>query len=349
MAGNNDEKYMMRCLCLARKGSRSAAPNPMVGAVLVCGERIIGEGWHRQYGTAHAEVNCFASVSKADEPLIEQSTLYVSLEPCSHYGKTPPCADLVVRKHPRRVVVGMTDPNPLVAGRGIKKIREAGIEVTLGVLEHECRELNKRFLCLQQHHRPYVTLKWAQTADGYLDNRTKTTPASPLLISNAVTKILVHKMRAENMAILVGANTALMDNPRLLTTRWTGRNPLRCVIDSRNTLPADAMLRSDDAETLVFNTLPDMRTHAAEAWTTILDTLAARGIHSLIVEGGAVTLHSLISCGLWDEAQVEVSNVALGTGAQGTRAPVIPTDEQHICASSQKLFNHTLLHYTHKA
>ena len=320
---------------MAQNGIRSVAPNPMVGAVLVCSGRIIGEGWHRRYGSPHAEVNCFASVKPEDAHLIPQSTLYVSLEPCSHYGKTPPCCDLVVSKHPQRVVVGMGDPNPLVAGKGLEKIRQAGIEVITGVLEQECRALNKRFLCLHEKHRPYVTLKWAQSADGFIDAK-RTGRSQPVVISNAVTKVLVHKMRAENMAILVGANTAVLDDPRLMTTRWTGRNPLRGVIDSHGSLPHDARLRSNDAETIIFDQLPDLRTHGHEAWKTVFDELAKRGIHSLIIEGGAVTLQSVINCGLWDEAQIEIGACKIG---DGVKAPVIP----HLPTEQHELLGHKVI------
>lgn len=333
---------MMRCLTLAAKGIRSVAPNPMVGAVLVCDGRIIGEGWHRRYGEAHAEVNCFASVKAKDEALIPHATLYVSLEPCSHYGKTPPCAKLVVSKHPKRVVVGMGDPNPLVAGKGIDIIKQAGIEVVCGVLEQQCRELNKRFLCLQEKHRPYITLKWAQSADGFIDaKRHQGEPKTPVVISNSVSKITVHKMRAENMAILVGANTALLDNPRLLTTRWTGNNPLRCAIDSKGVIPDSAHLMSNEAETIVFHDLPDLRTNATKAWETVYNELAGKGIHSLIIEGGAVTLQSVIDCGMWDEAQVEVGTTTIGNGI---KAPQIGLQPQSV----KRLFNHTIIEYLHQ-
>ncbi|MBQ9440062.1 MAG: bifunctional diaminohydroxyphosphoribosylaminopyrimidine deaminase/5-amino-6-(5-phosphoribosylamino)uracil reductase RibD [Paludibacteraceae bacterium] len=333
---------MMRCLTLAAKGIRSVAPNPMVGAVLVCDGRIIGEGWHRRYGEAHAEVNCFASVKAKDEALIPHATLYVSLEPCSHYGKTPPCAKLVVSKHPKRVVVGMGDPNPLVAGKGIDIIKQAGIEVVCGVLEQQCRELNKRFLCLQEKHRPYITLKWAQSADGFIDaKRHQGEPKTPVVISNSVSKITVHKMRAENMAILVGANTALLDNPRLLTTRWTGNNPLRCAIDSKGVIPDSAHLMSNEAETIIFHDLPDLRTNAAKAWETIYNELAGKGIHSLIIEGGAVTLQSVIDCGMWDEAQVEVGTTTIGKGVKAPKIGLLPQ-------SVKRLFNHTIIEYLHQ-
>ena len=257
----NYEQYIARCIEIARRGEYYVAPNPMVGAVLVApsdspmeGERILAEGWHERFGEGHAEVNCFRSLEKSNYRDIDLSkcTLFVSLEPCSHYGKTPPCAKLIIEKGVGRVVVGMLDPNPLVAGRGVKMLREAGIEVVVGVLEKECRELNKRFLMLHEHHRPYVVLKWAQTADGFLDRirriedlRFKISDShlnGALAISTERTKAIVHRMRAENMAIMVGTNTVLMDNPRLMTTHWEGRNPIRVTVDRHHRIPMESRI-----------------------------------------------------------------------------------------------------------
>ena len=300
-------KYISRCLQLARLGAYYVAPNPMVGAVLVYGEgenaRIIGEGWHQQYGGPHAEVNCFASVKPEDEVLVPESTLFVSLEPCSHFGKTPPCADLIVKKGVKRCVVGMLDPNPQVAGKGIARLEENGIEVVKGIMEAECRELNKRFLCLHEKHRPYVILKWAETADGFLDRKRpipsagKHSEEGPLVISTPLTKCLVHRMRAENMAILVGTNTALLDNPTLTNTRWAGRNPIRILLDRHHRVPADSRIFSGEAETIVYSDNTE--------WEYILADLAKRGIHSVLVEGGAQVLNHIIESGVYDEVQVE--------------------------------------------
>ena len=316
-------KYISRCLQLARLGEYYVAPNPMVGAVLVyngervnglTGERIIGEGWHRQYGGPHAEVNCFASVREEDEPLVKESTLFVSLEPCSHFGKTPPCADLIIRKGVKRVVVGMLDPNPQVAGQGIARLRANGIEVVVGILENECRELNKRFLCLHEKHRPYVILKWAETADGFMDYKRemplegKLTETRPLVISNPLSKRLVHKMRAENMAILIGSNTALLDNPKLKTTHWVGRNPIRVLLDRRKRVPKESAIFSDDAETIVYSENTD--------WPFVLDDLAKRGIHSVLVEGGAQVLKHIIATGIYDEVHVEKGTMQIGDGVK---------------------------------
>jgi diaminohydroxyphosphoribosylaminopyrimidine deaminase/5-amino-6-(5-phosphoribosylamino)uracil reductase len=282
----DDEKYMRRCLQLARNGQQNAKPNPMVGAVIVSADgRIIGEGYHVRCGEGHAEVNAFASVRAEDEPLLKEATIYVSLEPCSHYGKTPPCADLIIQKGVRRAVVGCVDPFAEVQGRGIRKLREAGIEVTVGVLEAECKALNRRFFTFHREQRPYIILKWAQTANGFIDDHFK-----PIQISNDFTKMLSHKLRAEEDAILVGRVTDERDKPQLTVREWSGPNPKRLIID---------------------------RAHPLN-----LESLHAHQIQSLIVEGGAKTLQSFIDKGLWDELRVE-TNLGM-TVTDGTRAPQIP-------------------------
>ena len=278
---------MKRCLQLAANGIQGARPNPMVGAVIVDSHtgNIIGEGYHVRCGEGHAEVNAFASVRPEDEPLLKDATLYVSLEPCSHYGKTPPCADLIIEKGVRRVVVGCIDPFAEVQGRGIQKLRDAGIEVTVGVLEDECQWLNRRFFTYHREHRPYIILKWAQTANGFIDDHFK-----PIQISNDFTKMLSHKLRAEEDAILVGRVTDERDKPQLTVREWSGANPKRLIID---------------------------RAHPLN-----LESLHAHQIQSLIVEGGAKTLQSFIDKGLWDELRVE-TNLGM-TVTDGTRAPQIP-------------------------
>ena len=282
----DDEKYMRRCLQLARNGQQNAKPNPVVGAVIVSADgRIIGEGYHVRCGEGHAEVNAFASVRAEDEPLLKEATIYVSLEPCSHYGKTPPCADLIIQKGVRRAVVGCVDPFAEVQGRGIRKLREAGIEVTVGVLEAECKALNRRFFTFHREQRPYIILKWAQTANGFIDDHFK-----PIQISNDFTKMLSHKLRAEEDAILVGRVTDERDKPQLTVREWSGPNPKRLIID---------------------------RAHPLN-----LESLHAHQIQSLIVEGGAKTLQSFIDKGLWDELRVE-TNLGM-TVTDGTRAPQIP-------------------------
>ena len=283
----DDEKFMRRCIQLAKNGQQNAKPNPMVGAVIVHNGSIIGEGYHVRCGQGHAEVNAFASVKPEDEALLPESTIYVSLEPCSHYGKTPPCADLIIKKGVRRVVVGCIDEFAEVQGRGIKKIRKAGIEVEVGVLEEECKALNRRFFTFHREKRPYIILKWAQTANGFIDDHHK-----PLKISTDFTKMLSHKLRAEEDAILVGRITDEREHPQLNVREWYGQDPKRLVID---------------------------RTHPLN-----IDSLYAQNIQSLIVEGGAETLRTFLIQGLWDEIRVE-TNTAL-TVTDGTRAPIIPAN-----------------------
>ena len=326
----NDSDYILRCLELAANGEYYVAPNPMVGALLVdpATDRVVAEGWHRQYGGPHAEVECFRAADARMAGLTEAEraarygslTLYVSLEPCSHYGKTPPCADLIVKKGVRRVVVGIPDPNPQVAGKGVQKLRDAGIEVTVGVEQAACRRLNKRFLCLHEKHRPYVILKWAQTADGFVDSRESKAESQPLVISTPVTKQIVHQMRAENMAIMVGTRTALLDNPSLLTTRWPGRNPVRVVLDRHHRIPKDAKIFSGDAPTIVYSERTD--------WEYVLGDLAQRGIHSVLVEGGPTLLRHILQTGIWDEMHVEVGAMTIGSGVPAPEVELPDTYEQ---------------------
>lgn len=305
-----DEEYMRRCLQLASCGRQNAKPNPMVGAVIVAADgRIIGEGYHVRCGEGHAEVNAFASVRPEDEHLLGEATIYVSLEPCSHYGKTPPCADLIVRKGVRRCVVGCVDPFAKVQGRGIQKLRDAGIEVTVGVLEHECRELNKRFITYNERRRPYVILKWAETANHFIDHYGKA-----LAISTPFTKMLSHRLRAENDAILVGARTDEREHPQLTTREWAGPSPRRIVIDCRH--PAFEGL--DFARPVV---------------PQILDWLYSEKCQSLIVEGGAATLASFMAAGAWDEIRVETAPFTVDGG---TKSPEIPTGARLV---SQKCYD----------
>ena len=283
----DDERYMWRCIQLAKNGLQNAKPNPMVGAVIVCDGRIIGEGYHVRCGEGHAEVNAFASVHPEDEARLPESTMYVSLEPCSHYGKTPPCADLIIKKGVRRVVVGCIDEFAEVQGRGIRKLQEAGIDVKVGVLEKECKELNRRFLTFHREQRPYIILKWAQTANGFIDDHFKS-----VAISTPFTMMLSHKLRAEEDTILVGRVTDEREHPQLTVRDWSGESPKRLVID---------------------------RTHPLN-----LESLYAHNIQSLIVEGGAQTLRSFLVQNLWDEIRVE-TNLSL-TVSDGTRAPQIPAN-----------------------
>ena len=282
-----DEIYMQRCLQLARNGLQNAKPNPMVGAVIVSEDnRIIGEGYHARCGEGHAEVNAFASVRPEDEHLLGGATIYVSLEPCSHYGKTPPCADLIISKGVKRVVCGCIDPFAKVQGRGIQKIREAGIEVTVGVLEEECKAINKRFFTFNTLSRPYILLKWCQSANGFIDNCFQ-----PTMLSTPFTQMLSHKLRAEEDAILVGHITDKRDHPQLNIRHWSGKNPKRLVLSHETSIDE------------------------------ILSKLYEAHCLSLIVEGGAKTHQSFLERGLWDELRVETASLVF---ADGTRAPHLP-------------------------
>ena len=321
-----DEKYIRRCIQLARNGMCNAAPNPMVGAVIVHNDRIIGEGYHARCGEGHAEVNAIRSVK--DESLLQESTIYVSLEPCSHYGKTPPCADLIIRKGIPRVVVGCVDPFSLVSGRGIQKLKDAGIDVKVGVLEAECRQLIKRFVTFNTQQRPYITLKWAESADGFIDiNREE---GQPVVLSTPITSMYVHKQRAEHHAILVGRRTALLDNPSLTTRNWYGKNPVRLVIDKELTLPTSLKLFDGSAPTWIFTAQDKASTSQVTFFKLdfsrsilpqILQKLYENKLQALLVEGGSQLLQSFIDEGLWDEIYTEHSAKVLENGVKG---PVIP-------------------------
>ena len=299
-----DELYMRRCIQLARCGIDGAAPNPMVGAVVVADGRIIGEGYHIRCGGPHAEVNAIRSVR--DKDALQHATIYVSLEPCAHYGKTPPCADLIIQNRIPRVVVGCQDPFAKVNGLGISRLREAGIEVKVGVLEQECRELNARFITFHSQQRPWITLKWAQSADGFMDGK-RESGMPPTRFSTRFTSTLVHRLRAEHKAILVGSGTALADNPTLTTRLWPGSNPMRLVVDRRGRLSDDLHLLDGSVETHIYQ---------SESLRDILTNLHQRGIQSLLVEGGSQLLQSFLREGLWDEARVETAPFTLHEGIQ---------------------------------
>lgn len=316
-----DEKYIRRCIELAYNGLCNAAPNPMVGAVIVCNGRIIGEGYHAKCGEGHAEVNAIRSVK--DESMLKNSTIYVSLEPCSHYGKTPPCADLIISKGIPRVVVGCVDPFSLVSGRGIKKLRDAGIDITVGVLEEECKRLIKRFVTFNTEKRPYITLKWAESADGFIDKTRE--EGKPEILSTPITSMYVHKQRAENKAILVGRKTALLDNPSLSTRYWYGKNPLRLVIDRNLSLPGNLHLFDKSIPTIIFTGKVKQSEENLEYCTIdftknvirqILDHLFERKIQTLMVEGGSTLLQSFIDENLWDEIFIEHSEKILCDGVK---------------------------------
>lgn len=312
-----DKSYMARALQLAALGRGHTRSNPMVGAVIAGPDgHIIGEGYHRRFGGPHAEVNAIASVRRPE--LLTRSTIYVTLEPCSHYGKTPPCAELLIRKQIPRVVVGCTDPNERVAGRGIAMLRDAGAEVVTGVLEEECHRLNRPFMIAHTLRRPYILLKWAQSADGYMDRlRTPLSPA-PARFSGSLSQMMVHRLRAQFDAIMVGSGTIIADNPRLDTRLWPGNSPRRIVVDRRARLAPDFKALAADA----------LHITDGRDLPTLMHDLFAQGITSLMVEGGPTLLNSFIEAGLWDDARIEIAPCRLG--AEGTaKAPEIPAGEMH--------------------
>jgi diaminohydroxyphosphoribosylaminopyrimidine deaminase / 5-amino-6-(5-phosphoribosylamino)uracil reductase len=330
---------MHRCIELAAQGAGLVAPNPMVGAVLVYNNTIIGEGYHAQYGQGHAEVNCIHSVTKENESLVSQSVLYVSLEPC---------ADLIIAKKIPKVVIGCRDPFKEVDGKGIEKLKAAGIEVIYGILEQACKELNKRFLTFHTNHRPYIILKWAQTANGVIANK----DYSRILISNEYTNRLVHKWRSEEAAILVGTNTALYDDPSLTTRLWKGNYPLRLVVDMDLRLPPTLHLFDGISKTIVFNAVKNEEQNnlvfyqinkGVSLIRQICDALFQLNIQSVLVEGGAKLLQSFISEGIFDEVRI-ITNHSLET-AQGIMAPQV---SELMLTNSMQLQTDSIHFYQHK-
>lgn len=309
---------MRRALAIARNGMGYASPNPMVGAVIVAPDgRIIGEGWHRRYGSWHAEVNAVDSVAPADLELLGRSTMYVTLEPCAHHGKTPPCAGLIVKRGIRKVVVGCVDPFAKVSGRGIAIMREAGVEVVTGVLEDECRGLNRRFFTAHTLHRPFITLKWARSADGFMDSRRTAAGQRACRFSNQLTTLSTMRLRSLHDAVLTTAATAVADDCRLTPRGWDGLEPLRVVVDRRGILPADAAIFSaGEREPLV------LRGEEAEI-EAVMQRLYADGISSVLVEAGPRMLQALLDRGLWDAAREEVAPFALGAEGEH-KAPELP-------------------------
>lgn len=300
---------MHRCLQLAKMGTGNVAPNPMVGAVLVYENEIIGEGYHQQYGQAHAEVNCINNVSEANQSVIEKSTLYVSLEPCTHFGKTPPCADLIIKNKIPNVVIACRDSYEEVDGKGIQKLQQAGVNVIVGILEKEALELNKRFFTFHRKQRPYIILKWAQSRDAKIARQ----DFSALKISNDITNRMVHKWRSEEAAILVGTNTALHDNPSLTTRLWKGNNPVRLVLDLQLKLPLSLHLFDGSVKTIVFNQVKHEEENGVTFYklssgediiSGLLNALYRLKIQSVLIEGGARLLQSFIDQNYWDEARV---------------------------------------------
>ncbi|NGF56126.1 bifunctional diaminohydroxyphosphoribosylaminopyrimidine deaminase/5-amino-6-(5-phosphoribosylamino)uracil reductase RibD [Parapedobacter sp. SGR-10] len=344
------EKYMQRCLELAVLGAGSVSPNPMVGAVIVVGDSIIGEGYTSPYGGPHAEVNAVRDVllrfgEERARVLLQESTIYVSLEPCAHHGKTPPCADMLVDAGIKNIYIACQDPFAKVNGEGIRKLKDSGASVHIGLLEQKAKGINRRFFTRVDQHRPYVILKWAETADGYfapLDNSQK-------WITNAASKQLVHKWRSEEDAILVGANTALIDNPNLTVREWKGRNPKRILIDKNLSVPPASAIFNTEAETIVFNAQrTDWQEHikyiALENFDlylpqNILYQLYLMDVQSVIIEGGVKTLQMFVDAGLWDEARVFGGTLSWG---EGVKSPVLRNERlvysQKVSSDSLKVY-----------
>jgi len=337
-----DDRYMQRALELAAIGFGSVSPNPMVGCVIVRDGRIIGEGYHQKYGAAHAEVNAINEVK--DHSLLQEATVYVTLEPCAHWGKTPPCANLLVEKKVQRVIIAAVDSNPLVGGKGIKILQDAGIEVITGVLEKEARLLNKRFFTQIEKKRPYVILKWAQTADKFVAR----TDFSSKWISNASSRQLVHKWRTEEDGILVGKNTARVDDPALNVREWVGKNPIRMVIDSKLELPNSLQLFDRTIPTICFNTQKSEKLENLEyiklsqgfEVSELLGELASRNIQSLIAEGGSYLLSKFIESELWDEARVFTSQNKFGAGIPAPQMNQQSLENYHILNDLLEIYYH---------
>ncbi|MBR5332200.1 MAG: bifunctional diaminohydroxyphosphoribosylaminopyrimidine deaminase/5-amino-6-(5-phosphoribosylamino)uracil reductase RibD [Muribaculaceae bacterium] len=347
---NYDEKYMRRAIQLARNGMMFASPNPMVGAVIVHNDKIIGEGFHHKCGEGHAEVNAVASVTQPE--LLAHSTIYVTLEPCSHYGKTPPCAQLIIDKKIPRVVIGSLDPFEKVSGRGVKMLKEAGIEVVHGILDDDCQQLNTKFITAHTLHRPFVTLKWAQSADGYIDHiRTESTPHAARF-STPQSSALVHKLRATHNAIMVGANTVINDNPTLDCRLWHGNSPIRVVLDRQGIVSVNSKLLTDNPQRTIYFTSVERKEISPlvtqiiinhdTPLSEILTILYKRNITSVLIEGGATLLQNAVDNNLWDIARVETAPFSLDNNGC-VKAPSInttPTSTQHIGNNIIEIHNH---------
>ena len=343
----NHEFYIKRCLQIAKNGIGTTRPNPSVGAVVVHQNKIIGEGFTSPYGGNHAEVNAINSVK--DKSLLKEATLYVTLEPCSHHGKTPPCADLIVKHQFKNVVIGCLDSNSLVAGKGIERLKNAGINVTVGVLDTECLEHHKRFFTVQNKKRPYIILKWAQTKDGFIAPDFKNVQ-KPVWISNQYSQLLVHKWRAQEHAILVGTNTVIADNPKLNVRSWFGENPFRIVLDKNLRIPESVNVFDGSVKTIVLtekreeirelkhNVIYEEIDFSKNVAEQICDLLQKHNIQSVIIEGGTQTLQTFIDENLWDEARVFIGDVYFG---KGVKSPIFGAK----VLSEEKILNDTLKIY----
>ncbi len=325
---NIHKKYINRCIQLAKNGLGTTYPNPLVGSVIVHNNKIIGEGWHYKSGESHAEVHAIQSVK--DHSILQDATIYVSLEPCSHYGKTPPCCNLIIEKGIKRVIIGTIDPFSKVSGAGVQKLMNAGCDVTVGVLEKECQELNKRFFTFHNKKRPYIILKWAETTDGFIAPDSKDT-REPVWITNLFAKQLVHKWRAEEQAILVGSTTVTQDNPKLTTRDWPGQHPTRIIIDRSDSITKDSAIYDKTSPTIIITSEKYKKENSNNLIYEVVSTnkniikeictiLYKHNIQSVIIEGGSYTIQSFIDKNLWDEARVFKGNRTFKTG---TKAPIL--------------------------
>lgn len=344
------EKYISRCIEIARSGLGTTAPNPMVGAIIVHNKKIIGEGYTSPYGGAHAEVNAINSV--ADISLLKEATLYVTLEPCSHFGKTPPCADLIIRHQIRTVVIGLLDPHRKVSGKGIARLRDSGCEVIVGVLEAACREHHKRFLTFHEKKRPYIILKWAETADGFIapEKEKRNKNPEPFWITNQRSRQFVHQWRSEEQAILVGTNTVMADNPSLNVRNWNGKNPLRVVLDRKLKIPHDFDVLDGNTPTLVFTDIKEASRYKQGVDYAIVDfsnnltkqigkILYENNVTSIIIEGGATTLQTFLHDQLWDEARVFIGKSFFKKGIKAPRIKGEIISEHRIEGDILKTYN----------
>ncbi len=319
------EKYMQYSLSLASRGSGFVAPNPMVGALVVAEGRIIGEGWHQEFGAAHAEVNALNNVKPENVHLLSEATLFVTLEPCNHFGKTPPCTEKIINSGIKKVVVGTLDPNPLVSGKGVARLRENAINVIVGILENDCRELNKFFFCFHEKKRPYITLKWAQSSDGFIAGENNT----PIHLTNSYSDHLVQKMRAEHMAIFVGGRTILSDDPKLTNRSGRGKNPVRISLDTKNNFPPNLCIFNTEASSLIFNFEKNEIKENVEfikiekdekIFEKIMAILFNKKINSILVEGGTETINSFVKLKMWEEMKIFITENKLSAGIN---APVL--------------------------
>ena len=344
----NHQKFMSRCIELAKNGLGTTYPNPLVGSVIVHDGKIIGEGWHRKSGEPHAEVNAVNSV--IDKSLLSQATIYVNLEPCSHFGKTPPCCDLILEHKIPNVVIGTQDPNNIVCGNGIKKLKDNGTNVIVGVLESECNFLNRRFFTFHKQRRPFIILKWAESADGFIAPLSKS-QQKPVWISNVYSRQLVHKWRSEEQAILVGTQTAIVDNPQLTLRDWHGNNPIRIVMDRTNRISAENHIFDNQAKTLVIsgidsqNVASEKIDYSGNIAAQICEVLHRNAILSVTIEGGKQTLETFINAGLWDEARIFKSSVIIETGILAPVFKAIASEKLQIGTDELLIFENNDQHH----